>query len=76
MNWDNSVDIATSLRAVRARIHGLTRGWNNRRFSSPESHIRRVPVTLFPAGKRPGLQATACYVSSDEISFYIAHLMQ
>jgi len=65
--------MVTSLRAVRTRIRGLTPCWNNRRFSSPESHIRRVPVSPIPAGKRPERQATACYVSGDEISFYIAH---
>jgi len=72
MNWDNSVDIMTNLRAVRAGIRGLTRGWNNRRFSSPESRIRRVSVTPFPEGNRQGRQATACYVSGDEIYIYIA----
>jgi len=61
MNWNSSVDIVTILRAVRARKHDLICGWRNRCFSSPESHFRWVSGTLFPAGKRPGRQATACY---------------
>ena len=73
MNWDSSVDIVTSLPTVRVRKHGLICGWKNRRFCSSESHIRWVPGTVFLAGKRPGLQATACYVSGDEIYFYITH---
>ena len=71
MNWDISVDIVSSLRAVHARIRGLICGWNNRCYSSPEPHFRWVSGTFFPAGKWPGRQATACYVSGDEISFYI-----
>jgi len=44
MNWDSSIDIVTCLRALLARIRGLIRGWNNRCFSSPESHSRGVPA--------------------------------
>jgi hypothetical protein len=76
MNWDSSVDIVTSLRAIRTRIRGLIHCWNNWCFSSSESHIRWVPGNVFPAGKRLGRQTTACYVSGDEISCYVAHWMQ
>ena len=50
MNWDSSVDIVTSLRAIRARIRGLNHCWNKRCFSSPESYFRWVPGNVLPAG--------------------------